>query len=77
MPFTWTGDPVTDYERYSARIERTMRGKSIGRCEHCGHLVLSRRHAEWEDEMPYKINGVLLHEGCIMDYAHENCRVER
>ena len=59
-----TDDPVADAERYY-RDKR----KPIGECEQCGYPVYDKEQTDWEEEMPYRVEGVLLHEQCIMKFA--------
>ena len=50
--------------------------KPLGSCEYCGGEVHRSENCRYDEALPYKIDGVLLHEMCIMNYAHQNWRVE-
>lgn len=54
----WTDNPERDAERY---YEET-KPKSIGVCEHCSDPIY-----DYEDY--YDIDGDMVHEDCIRDYA--------
>lgn len=56
----WTNNPARDAERYHEHLEDS--GKKIGVCEHCSDPI-------FEGEDYYDIDGDMVHEDCIRDYA--------
>lgn len=58
----WTDDPVRDFHRHEAEQEERRSRRRVGRCLHCRETVY-----DYEDY--YDIEGDLLHEDCLMDWA--------
>lgn len=60
----WTDDPVRDFDRWDAMMERQRESCCRGRCTHCGEDVY-----DYEDH--YDIDGDLFHEECLLDWAQQ------
>lgn len=58
----YTDDPVADFNRWDADMERRREEHCRGRCTHCGEEVY-----DYDDY--YDIEGELLHEDCLYDWA--------
>lgn len=61
----YTDNPVADEINRTEAFEAWLATCPI--CECCGEPI--------QDEDAYKIEGVLIHEDCVLDYLHEHCRV--
>lgn len=58
----WTDDPVADFKRWDGEMHRRQERCRRGRCLHCGEDIY-----DYEDY--YDVDGILLHEDCLFDWA--------
>ena len=60
----YSDDPVRDFDRWDAEMERNRMRHRRGRCIHCDEDI-------YEGEPHYDIDGDLLHEDCLWGWAQE------
>ena len=58
----YSDNPVRDFSRWDAEQERKRERHCRGACTHCGEDIY-----DWEDY--YDIDGTLLHDDCLIDWA--------
>lgn len=57
MCFSWTDDPIADFERHDAEQEAKL--ERLPECSECGHPI--------QDDYAYYINGEWICERCMKE----------
>lgn len=68
MSLYQSDDPGRDVERWEAHSERRRARRYRGKCAHCGEPI-------YGGEPHYDIDGELVHEECLFDWA-ESYKIE-